>query len=62
MTRKPVEYLGRQVQCRHCGKEMFCIDSDLQSAAELDPVRYWIDFTDQPHFTAGEFDRNRSPR
>lgn len=62
MTRKPVQYLGRDVKCRSCGHKIHCLDPELRSAAELDPVRYWINFTDQSVTEVGEFDRNRSPR
>lgn len=61
-TRKPVQYLGRVVNCRSCGQQIHFVDPELNSAAELDPVRYWINFTEQAKADLGEFGRNRSPR
>ena len=59
IARKPIQYLGRKVKCRNCGREIHWLDPELSSAAELDPVCYWIEFTDQP-VSEGEFGRNLS--
>lgn len=62
MTRKLVQYLGREVRCRHCGRQFLCCDTECNSAADEDPVHYWLNYTDQVVAESNEFDRNRSPR
>ena len=56
MAQIKVSYLGRQVQCQHCGGEFKATSPDSESAALDDPVQYWINFTqhDVPETVFGD--------
>ena len=41
-----VRSLGLEVTCRHCENVMVAVDVNCRSAAELDPIQYWIEFTE----------------
>ena len=42
----PVRMLGKQTCCRHCNQEMEALDSQIRPQGELDPIQYWIEFTE----------------
>ncbi|MCH2180122.1 MAG: hypothetical protein MK106_15095 [Mariniblastus sp.] len=48
-ARISLDYLGKMVCCKHCGREFLANDPENESAAELDPVNYWINFTETNH-------------
>ena len=47
----PVQKLGRSTKCQHCGGSFVAHDPHSQSAAEEDPLQYWIRFTDHIYAT-----------
>lgn len=59
-----LNYLGKQVCCKHCGREFAASDPENQSAAELDPVNYWINFTETEYLSDSEqiSETQRNPR
>ena len=50
-----INRLGRKAKCQHCGKLFVAKDRDGHSAAEDDPLKYWIRFTDH-HYAKPEFE------
>ena len=61
-TRILIQYLGKIVRCRHCGRESLATDPAAESAALDDPVSYWLNFTVQDVSPTSEFDCNRQPK
>ena len=53
-TQIHLNYLGKQVCCKHCGREFVASDPENESAAELDPVNYWISFTETEYLNDSE--------
>ncbi len=63
MSRVAISYLGKQVRCKHCGREFTAEDPHNESAAVHDPVSYWVNFTQKAQDNRfGEFQSNRFPR
>ena len=48
MARILLRYMGKPVCCRHCGRQFVASDPDMESAANQDPLNYWIHFTESP--------------
>ena len=46
-SRIALEYLGKQVRCRHCSRVFTATDPHADSESQNDPVNYWINFTEQ---------------
>lgn len=42
-----LDYLGKQVRCRHCSRVFLASDKHSESEAMNDPVNYWINFSEQ---------------
>ena len=42
----PVSLLGHEVTCRLCNAVWRSYDADNESAALLDPIQYWVRFTE----------------
>ncbi len=59
-----LDYLGKQVRCKHCSRIFMADDSQAQSEALNDPVSYCLNFTsseiDNRHLM--QFDSRRLPR
>ncbi len=51
----PIELLGRQSTCRHCGKGVSVRDADGLQAAESDSIRWWLRFTESGTRLGPEF-------
>jgi len=48
--------LSKNVSCRRCRSKFLAEDPQARSAAECDPMQYWVEFTDR-----GECDDNLAP-
>ncbi len=61
-----IQQLGQTVSCRHCSASMSAKDSQSNSAAELDPIQYWIEFTESGAAAGAKFEYQsefpRAPR
>jgi len=45
-TEVEVKWIGRDITCPHCHQAFVAHDPDNFSAALLDPMNYWIKYTD----------------
>lgn len=51
----PIDRLGQQFGCQHCGREFTACDPHAESAALDDPVQYWVHYTEHEFDEHGEF-------
>jgi hypothetical protein len=45
LARIAIALLGQQVKCLHCGRQFCADDPHGRSAADDDPLNYWVNFT-----------------
>ena len=59
-----LDYLGKQVRCRHCSRVFLADDAQGKSESLNDPVSFWIRFTDRGDACRcdNSFESNRHPR